>query len=250
MTTNTQQKAHGACDSKGLHTDTNASYFASHGPVNHANSGNTVAQQDLTLTTTAPEARIDSRLLAQGFGNRHKAAIALLERYSDRFKGLGILPFKKAVIKGRGQPERYALLNEDQSYLLLSLNRNSDAVVNLKVKLVKAFGNARRAAELRKTEYLPSYHDLHDRIGTLADGSPNKHRVHSNVNKLLNKFSGIEAGQRASAALPQQALLIIGQLVASKAAQDATDHHAAYQCIKASLQALQGAIALKGPGHD
>ena len=111
--------------------------------------------QDLALTTTTTEARIDSRLLAQGFGNKHKAAMALIERYSDRFKRLGILPFKKAVINGRGQPERYALLNEDQSYLLLSLSRNTDTTVALKSKLVQAFSNARRAADMRKSEYLP-----------------------------------------------------------------------------------------------
>ena len=205
--------------------------------------------QDLTLTTTPTEARIDSRLLAQGFGNRHKAAMALIERYSDRFKRLGILPFKKAVINGRGQPERYALLNEDQAYLLLSLSRNSDIVVNLKVKLVKAFGNARRAADIRKTEYLPGHHQLHDALHVLAAGSTNERHVHINVNRLLNKFAGIEAGQRARAALPQQALLIVGQLVATNQAQGATDHHDAYPRIKNSLQALQGVLALEVAQH-
>jgi len=45
MTTNTQQKAPGACDSKGLHTDTNASYFASHGPIQQAPDGKAIATQ-------------------------------------------------------------------------------------------------------------------------------------------------------------------------------------------------------------
>jgi phage regulator Rha-like protein len=202
-------------------------------------------RQDLALIITSTEARIDSRLLAQGFGNKPKAAMALIERYSDRFKRLGILPFKKAVIKGRGQPERYALLNEDQAYLLLSLSRNSDTVVDLKVKLIKAFGNARRAADIRKTEYLPQYHQLHDRLGTLAAGSSNERHVHMNVNKLLNKFAGVEAGQRASAGLPHQAMLIVGQLVASNATLGATDHRDGYQRIKTNLQAL-GAVAQLG----
>jgi phage regulator Rha-like protein len=206
--------------------------------------------QDLALTITPTEARIDSRLLAQGFGNKPKAAMALIERYSDRFKRLGILPFKKAVIKGRGQPERYALLNEDQAYLLLSLSRNSDTVVDLKVKLIKAFGNARRAADIRKTEYLPQYHQLHDRLGTLAAGSSNERHVHMNVNKLLNKFAGVEAGQRASAGLPHQAMLIVGQLVASNATLGATDHRDGYQRIKASLQALGAVAQLEAASHE
>lgn len=209
-------------------------------------------QQDLTLTTTENEARIDSRMLAQGFGNKRRTAVALIDKHLIQFERLGKVRFKKAPLPGSktGQSERFALLNEDQAYLLLNLSRNSDTVVNLKVKLVKAFGNARRAADLRKTEYLPQYHALHDRLGTLAAGSSNERHVHMNVNKLLNKFAGIEAGQRANAALPQQALLIVGQLVAANQAQGATDHHNGYQRIKNSLQALTGVIALGVASHE
>lgn len=211
------------------------------------------AQQDLALTTTTTEARIDSRLLAQAFGNRHKAAMTLIDRYADRFKAHGQLTFKKAVGKrkqGGGNAERYALLNEDQAYLLLSLSRNNDTVVAMKSKLVKAFGNARRAADLRKTEYLPGHHQLHDALHVLAAGSPNERHVHANTNKLLNKFSGIASGERAAAGLPQLALLTVAQMVASKAAQGAADHHDGYQRIKSGLQALQGVIALEVASHE
>jgi len=207
---------------------------------------------DFALTTTATEALIDSRLLAQGFGNKRRPTVALIDKHLIQFERFGKVRFQKAPLPGSrtGQSERYALLNEDQSYLILNLSRNTDTVVNLKVKLVKAFSNARRATAMRQTEYLPEYHHLHDRIAELAADSSHARHVHQNFNRLLNKFAGIEAGQRASAALPQQALLIVGQLVASKAAQDATDHHAAYQCTKSSLQTVHGAIALEGPGHD
>ena len=130
------------------------------------------------------------------------------------------------------------------------LERNTETVVALKSKLIKAFGDARRAADLRKAEYLPQYHQLHDRLGTLAAGSLNERHVHTNVNKLLNKFAGIEPGQRANAALPQQALLIVGQLVATNQAQGAADHHDGYQRIKTGLTALQGAIALEVASHE
>lgn len=209
----------------------------------------TIAEpQDLTLTTTLTEARIDSRLLAQGFGNTRRTVIALIDKYLDRFERLGKVLFKKAPLPGSktGQSERYALLLEDHAYLLLSLSRNTDTVVNLKAKLIHTFGQYRRAADLRKTEYLPGYHQLHDGLHTLAAGSPNEFRVHQNVNKLLNKFAGIEAGQRAAAGLTQQALLIVGQLVATNQAQGATDHHDGYQRIKTTLQALHGAIGLEG----
>jgi len=206
-----------------------------------------IAPDDFALTTTATEALIDSRLLAQGFGNKRRTTVALIDKHLIQFERFGKVRFKKAPLPGSrtGQSERYALLNEDQAYLLLNLSRNSDVVVDLKVKLVKAFGNARRAAAMRQTEYLPEYHHLHDRIAELAAGSPNERWVHANTNKAVNKFAGIVPGQRASAGLPQQALLIVAQLVAAKAAQGATDHHDGYQRIKSSLQALQGVLALE-----
>ena len=194
---------------------------------------------------------MDSRLLARQLGNKHKPVIALIDKYLNELERFAKMFFKKAPSAGRtGQLERFALLTEDQAFFVLALSRNTDTVVSLKSKLVTAFNNARRAADLRKTEYLPGHHQLHDALHVLAEGSSNERHVHINVNRLLNKFAGIEAGQRASAALPQQALLIVGQLVATNQAQGATDHHAAYRGIKNSLQALRGVIALECAGHE
>jgi phage regulator Rha-like protein len=207
----------------------------------------TLAESDLTLTTTSTEARIDSRLMARGFGNKHKAVMALIDRYADRLKELGILPFKKEVIKGRGQPEGYALMNEDQAYLLLSLSRNTEVVVGLKVKLVKAFGEARRAAEMRRTEYLPVYHALHDQIKVLAAGSSNERFTHMNINKRLNKLAGIEAGQRAGAPVTKQGILIAGQILMAAAIQAAKDNKDMYRLAVQALQPLENALlALEG----
>lgn len=94
---------------------------------------------------------------------------------------------------------RFALLNEDQAYLLLTYSRNTARVRVLKVRLVKAFREARLCADTRKAEYLPTYHRMHDVIHDLASGSPNEKFVHANVNKLVNKVAGVEAGQRAKA---------------------------------------------------
>jgi len=247
------EKAPGACDSKGLHNHATSADFRSHGPINQAPDGKGIAApNDLALNTTTTEPRVSTRILALQLGNTHKPVMALLDKYLNSFKAHGHVLFKKADgerKQGGGMAERYALLNEDQSYFLLSLSRNTDTVVALKSKLIKAFGNARRAADIRKAEYLPGYHDLHDTMHLLANGSPNERFVHVNLNRLLNKFAGIESGQRASAALPSQALLIVGQLVATKTAQAASDHRDGYQRIKSSLQALQGALALE-VSHD
>lgn len=201
--------------------------------------------QDLALTSSNAEPRVSTQHLSKHLGNKHRSLFELVQNHRADFEQLGILRFQTGEIDGRGQPEKFAMLNEDQATLALAYSKNTKRVRELKVKLVKAFGLARRAADLRKTEYLPQYHQLHDAMHVLANGSPNERFFHANVNKLLNKFAGIEAGQRASAALPHQAMLIVGQLVASNATQGAADHHDGYQRIKANLQAL-GAVAQLG----
>ena len=199
------------------------------------------APADLALTTTKTESRVDTRILAQHLGNKHKPVIALIERYADKFKAFGQLSFKKAVgerKQGGGNAERYALLNEDQAYLLLNLSRNSDRVVELKVRLVKAFGEARRASDLRQQEYLPAYHELHNTVAALASGSSHERHVHQNFNKLMNKVAGIEAGQRARANLPKQSMLIVAQMMAAQALQSAPDHRVGFQLAKAAVEPL------------
>jgi phage regulator Rha-like protein len=199
----------------------------------------------LSLTTLNHESRVDSRLLAGHLGNQHKHVIALIEKYADKFRGFSQLLFKNAVgarLQGGGNPERYALLTEDQAFFLLTLSRNSDHVVDLKVKLVQAFSEARRMADQRQTEYLPTYQRLHDTVHQLAGQSANEKFVHINFNKLVNKTAGLEAGQRPKACLSQQAMLIVAQAVATQAMQGATDHHDGYQLAKRSLSALAAVL--------
>ena len=208
----------------------------------------TAATCELVLTT-ASEPLIDSRLLAQGFGNKRRTVIALTDKYLSRFERFGKVRFKKADgdrKQGGGMAQRYALLNEDQAYLLLSLSRNSETVVDLKVKLIKAFGEARRALDMRQTEYMPTYHAAHDRIKELAGGSSNARFQHMNFNKLLNRVAGIEAGQRASASVPQQATLIVGQMLATVAMQAAKDGREAYRLACTALQPLTIAVQALG----
>ena len=201
----------------------------------------------LSLSTNTTEPRIDSRLLAEGFGNKRRTVIALLDKYRDRFERFGKVLFKKAPLPGSrtGQSERYALLNEDQSYLLLTLSRNSETVLDLKTKLVKSFAEARRVADIRKAEYLPSFHRLSDAIHTAAAESPNAKHVHANVARLINKTVGIKAGQRALAPVPQLALMIVAQEMAATAMQSANDHHDGYLQVKQSMRALSECTNLK-----
>ena len=202
---------------------------------------------ELTLTTTMTELRVDTRLMAIHLGNKHRPVMALIEKYAQSFDAFGKVLFQKtsSLDSATGQRERFALLNEDQAFFLLSLSRNSDRVVDLKVKLIQAFSEARRAADQRQVEYLPTYHQLHDVIHSLARNSSNEKFVHMNVNKLVNKAAGVRAGQRATLALFQQSMLIVAQAVAANALRGATDHHAGYERVKQSLQALAAMTQLK-----
>ena len=160
------------------------------------------------------------------------------------FEELGILRFQTGEIKGRGRPEKFAMLNEDQCYLLLTYSRNTARTRQLKVRLVKAFGEARRAAVQHGAEYLPTYRQLHDELHALAAGSEHERHVHMNVNRLINKTVGLEAGHRESVALPQQSMLAVAQIVAANAAKGAPDHRAGYQRIKTAMRVLSAATML------
>ena len=185
--------------------------------------------------------RVDSRELAQRLGVKHKNTIELLDKHKADFLELGHLPFQTEVgyrAQGGGKAERFALLNEDQAYLLLSLSRNTPRVVALKVKLVQAFSAARKAAEQRKCEYLPTYHLAHDALKGLAPDRLRQQHLHMNVNKLLNKVAGLDAGQRHGAQPGSLSVLAVGQMLAAQAATGANDDKAAYARIKQAVQPL------------
>lgn len=199
---------------------------------------------ELALTTTSTEARVSSQALAKHLGNKHRPVIALIDKYLRRFEAFGKVLFKKAPSMGSktGQAERYALLNENHAYFLLSLSRNSEIVVALKSKLIAAFSNARRAADLRQTEYMPTYHAAHDRIKALAAGSSSERFDHMNFNKLVNKVAGVEAGQRAAATVPKQGLMIASQILMTAAMQPAKNSREAYQLAAQAVQPLAKAV--------
>lgn len=193
-------------------------------------------------TTTKGEARIDSRVIAQRLGIKNRNAFELVESHKSDIAELGILRFQTEVIRGRGQPEKFILLNEDQAYLLLTYSKNTKKVCALKLNLVKAFKEARRASEIRTAEYLPEYHALHDAIKARAEGSPNERFIHMNANREINKLAGIQLGQRATAGRMQQSLLAVSSALAAKAVMDAHDG-SPHQHIKAALQPLSGVLA-------
>jgi len=196
-----------------------------------------IEAEPLTLTTTKSEILVDSREISRQLNVKSRASIAMIEKYADKFKSHGLLTFKKAVMQRKGQPERYALLNYDQAIFLTTLSRNNDRVVGLKSKLVKAFSEARKALDLRTTEYLPGYHELHDAIHERAVDAAHERHDHINFNRLVNKIAGIGPGQRAGANAPTQAMMIVSNLMALQAVKSAPSGQA-YAVAKAATAPL------------
>ena len=51
------------------------------------------------LTLIEDEPRVDSRLLVEQLGNKHKNSMALIERHLGKFKEFGLLPFQTEAVK-------------------------------------------------------------------------------------------------------------------------------------------------------
>lgn len=105
------------------------------------------------LHDLADDLRVDTREVAKGLGLQHASVVRLIDRYVAQFERFGLLRFQVEEVKRAGargtKRAKFAFLNEDQAYLLLTMSRNSERVVQLKADLVSAFGRARRAGIAR-----------------------------------------------------------------------------------------------------
>lgn len=205
----------------------------------------------LALREVNGDPRIDSRIMAANMGTTHQHVRELIEKHAKHFELFGVLRFetgKPPRSTAGGRPERFALLNEDQSYFLLTLVRNTEHVVDLKARLVLAFREARNRRALTDSAYLPYYHALHDEVMALAQvahdaGSTTPEAMfHINVNRLVNEAVGINAGGRSRLTDGQRLLVTNVQAVVLNALHAAieagADHKAAYQQAKAAAVAF------------
>jgi hypothetical protein len=77
MTHNTQQKAPGACDSKGLHTDHNSADFRSHGLIQQAHGGKTLITR-ATLAYNGIKDTVSEFYIQRGIGIEAIGALILV----------------------------------------------------------------------------------------------------------------------------------------------------------------------------
>lgn len=92
---------------------------------------------------------VDSRLIASELGLPHNTWMTnVVRKYQSKIEdNFGVLHFENGKpetgSKG-GRPELFAWLTEEQSNFLMTLSRNTDQVVEAKIKLVKAFTEAKK----------------------------------------------------------------------------------------------------------
>ena len=103
---------------------------------------------NLTVTSRDSVLVVDSRLIAQDLGIKHRAVLQTLDKHIKRIEAaFGAVAFEMREFKtkqGNRSTEKIAWLTEDQSTLLMSFSRNTPQVVDCKVALVQAFSQAKQ----------------------------------------------------------------------------------------------------------
>lgn len=171
---------------------------------------------EITIIQSGGELRADSRTFVSKMDIRHRQLMDNIRKYQDKFEELGLLPFQTEAVEEDGargiKYQQYALLNEDQAYFLLTLSRNSDAVVAAKLALVKAFRHARGHIAKAETARIEGKKARHEETSAIAElvqyatdhGSESAKMYYVSITKMTNKLLGLESGKRDS--LPPHAL--------------------------------------------
>jgi len=96
---------------------------------------------ELALVTKDGEVRVDSRDLATGFKVSHKHLYALINSNIVDLEQFGHVPFQtedvKSGYRGAKRSTKFALLNKLQAALVATFCRNTPAIKDYKVSLIK-----------------------------------------------------------------------------------------------------------------
>ena len=99
---------------------------------------------------------VDSRLIADSLAIDHESFMKTINKYQTQAEqAFGILRFQIGEIQGRGQPEKYCFLTEDQAFFFMTLSRNTSRVVSAKLSLVKSFSEAKKLLRQKGMYLLP-----------------------------------------------------------------------------------------------
>ncbi|QKQ46799.1 Rha family transcriptional regulator [Achromobacter denitrificans] len=180
----------------------------------------------IPLQVVRGEPVADTRVLAGQLGIQHRSVFKLVRDYESNFAELGKVRFEISPSDGStGQEQKHALLNEDQSYLLLTFSRNTAKVRQLKVNLVKAFKQARLGGKRTTThDRLPMQHKV-------LDIAVERRLAPSSVQGNVNRYMGVKRSRYASLQQVGDGIGFCDRLLAREETQNdierITNNHAA-----------------------
>jgi phage regulator Rha-like protein len=104
-----------------------------------------VSASVLEISDLDGELVVDSRLIAVDLNIQHETVIKNIRKYADKFQSMGNLRFEIGKLEkgSTGRPEQFVYLNELQSNFLMTLSKNTEAVVECKFNLSIAFDKAK-----------------------------------------------------------------------------------------------------------
>jgi phage regulator Rha-like protein len=94
---------------------------------------------------------VDSRLIAAELDIQHKNLMETIRKYLPLVEQFGRVTFETETLETNGgkQSVVFCYLNEDQATFVMTLSRNTEIVVICKLKLVKAFSEAKKQLQQR-----------------------------------------------------------------------------------------------------
>ena len=130
---------------------------------------------------------VDSRLIADQLAIEHESFMKTINKYQTQAEqAFGILRFEIGEMQGRGQPEKYCLLTEDQAFFLMTLSRNTAEVVSAKLSLVKSFSEAKKLLRQKGMYLLPHTSIYIHRLENVRD-----HRIEDHLWMIFREASEI-----------------------------------------------------------
>lgn len=186
---------------------------------------------NLPIEFVGSEFRVDSRLLSPYLDHRHRTIMESITKHLGDYNELGIVTFQteRLLTENLGyRDHKYALLNEDHCYLLLTYMRNNASVREKKVKLVKAFRDARAQLALRdmaRIEGKAVRRTETDAIKDLveyatAKGSSNAKMYYASITRMTNDLLGIESGMRDKLEHKQLQQIKVAETIVEMAIRD------------------------------
>ena len=204
---------------------------------------------ELSLDLIKSEFRVDSRLLAPELIHRHRTILENIDKYKSQFESLGQLTFQ-TQLGYNNIPVRFALLNEDQCYFLLTLMRNNNHIVAAKLKLVKAFRDARTQLAKRDIARIEGKQVRHSETDAIRDlveyartnGSENADMYYMTITKMTNAALNIATGQRDNLTVKQLDQIRIAETMVKIAISDGLnaelDYKEIYKLCKERVSAI------------